>query len=158
PSIVAHADFRSDQILIQLKKTASPNALARFHSAHQSTVVKTFRRNQRLQLIRVPKNETVAGLIAKYQESGLVEFAEPDYVVHANAVPNDPFYTAGLLWGLNNTGQNGGTPGADIRAEKAWDVLNSASNIVVAVVDSGIRATHEDLAANMWVNPDGGGN
>jgi len=36
-------------------------------------------------------------------------------------------------------------------------VLNSASNIVVAVVDSGIRWTHEDLAANMWVNPNDGG-
>jgi subtilisin family serine protease len=35
--------------------------------------------------------------------------------------------------------------------------LNSASNIVVAVLDSGIRATHEDLAANMWVNPVDGG-
>jgi subtilisin family serine protease len=54
---------------------------------------------------------------------------------------------------LNNTGQNGGTPGADIAASKAWDVLHDASNIVVAVLDSGIRATHEDLAANMWVNP-----
>ena len=32
-------------------------------------------------------------------------------------------------------------------------MLTSASNIVVAVLDSGIRATHEDLAANMWVNP-----
>jgi len=39
-----------------------------------------------LQVLRVPKNETVAGMIAKYQASGLVEFAEPDYLVHACAV------------------------------------------------------------------------
>jgi len=36
-------------------------------------------------------------------------------------------------------------------------VLTSASNIVVAVLDTGIRYTHEDLASNMWVNPDDGG-
>jgi subtilisin family serine protease len=54
---------------------------------------------------------------------------------------------------LSNYGQNAGTPGADIHAVAAWDVLTSASNIVVAVLDSGIRYTHEDLAANMWVNP-----
>jgi subtilisin family serine protease len=64
----------------------------------------------------------------------------------------------GTLWGLNNYGQNGGTAGADIDAPDAWDVLTSASNIVVAVLDSGIRATHEDLASNMWVNPTDGGN
>jgi subtilisin family serine protease len=38
-----------------------------------------------------------------------------------------------------------------------WDLLTSASNIVVAVLDTGIRYTHEDLAANMWVNPNNAG-
>jgi len=74
---------------------------------------------------------------------------------------NDPYYTSGKLWGLNNYGQNygpgSGTPDADIDAPEAWDVLTSASNIVVAVLDTGIRYTHEDLASNMWVNPDDGG-
>ena len=61
------------------------------------------------------------------------------------------------MWGLNNYGQNSGTVNADIDAPEAWDVLTSASNIVVAVLDSGIRATHEDLASNIWVNPIDGG-
>src|SRR5208282_2672775 len=65
-------------------------------------------------------------------------------------------FTNGLLWGLYNYGQNSGTAGADIGATNAWNVLTSASNIVVAVVDSGIRYTHQDLAANMWVNPNDG--
>ena len=151
------AEFRPDQILIQPKKNVSPAALARFHAAQQSQVVKTFANVGRIQVLRVPKNETVAGLIAKYQQSGLVEFAEPDYIVHADATPNDPKYLDGTLWGLNNTGQNGGTPDADIDAPEAWDVLNSASNVVVAVLDTGIRYTHEDLASNMWVNPTDGG-
>jgi len=147
------AEFRPDQILIQPKKNVSATALARFHALRKSQVLKRFPTLGRLQVLKVPKGETVASLIAKYRQSGLVEFAEPDYFVHANAAPNDPFFVDGTQWWLNNTGQDGGTPGADISAVRAWDVLNSATNIVVAVLDSGIRSTHQDLAPNMWVNP-----
>jgi subtilisin family serine protease len=111
-----------------------------------------------LQVLSVPDGETVAGLVEKYQRSGLVRFAEPDYVRYLDlTTPNDPKFVDGTLWALDNYGQNGGTPHADIEAPLAWDVLTSASNIVVAVLDTGIRYTHEDLAANMWVNPIDGG-
>ena len=128
-------------------------ALDNFHLARKGEVLRTFDGIGHLQVLSVPKGEAVPGLIAQYQKSGLVEFAEPDYEIHAAATPNDPKYLDGTLWGLNNTGQNGGTADADIDAPEGWDVLTSASNIVVAVVDSGINYTHEDLAANMWVSP-----
>lgn len=153
----ATANFRPERILVQPKKSVNLDTLAHFHAAHGFRILKTFDDLGHLQVVQVPKGQTVPGLIAQYQKSGLVEFAEPDYVVHACAAPNDPYYANGTLWGLNNTGQNGGVPGADIDAAKAWDVLNSASNIVVAVLDTGIRATHEDLAANMWTNTADGG-
>ena len=143
--------YREDRILIMPKAGINRAALDSFHLARKGKVLQTFDGIGHLQVLSVPKGETVPGLIAQYQKSGLVEFAEPDYEIHAAATPNDPGYTN--LWGLNNTGQNSGTPGADIHATNAWDVLTSASNIVVAVVDSGIRYTHEDLASNMWVNP-----
>jgi subtilisin family serine protease len=144
--------------LIRSKAGINPAALNNFHQARRGEVLRTFNLIGSLQVLRVPKGETVTNLIAAYQKSGLVEFAELDYLVYTDvAVPNDPKFSDGTLWGLNNYGQNGGTPGADIEATNAWNVLTSASNIVVAVLDSGIRATHEDLAANMWVNPLDGG-
>lgn len=150
--------YRTDQILIQPKVGINRTVLAAFHAAHETKVRRTFDRFGGTQVIAVPAGETVASLIAKYQQSGLVKFAEPDYPVYANGTtPNDPKFVDGTLWGLDNYGQNGGTPHADIDATDGWDVLTSASNIVVAVLDSGIRATHEDLASNMWVNPNDGG-
>ncbi|MEW6161694.1 MAG: S8 family peptidase, partial [Verrucomicrobiota bacterium] len=105
-----------------------------------------------VQMIEVPADVTVLDTIKNLKASGDVEFAEPDYRVRLSTHPNDPFYASGALWGLNNTGQSGGAPDADIDAPEAWSVFNSAKNIIVAVVDSGIRYSHEDLAGNLWRN------
>lgn len=149
--------YRDDRILIQPKAGIHSTALAAFHSAQKSEVLRTFEGIGGLQVLRVPEGESAKSLITNYAQSGLVEFAEPDFIRAAAATPNDPKYLDGTLWGLNNTGQSSGTVDADIDAPEAWDVLTSASNVVVAVLDTGVRYTHEDLAANMWVNPIDGG-
>ena len=85
--------------------------------------------------------------------SGVVEAVEPDFLVTTTASPTDSAFTDGLLWGLRNTGQNGGTAGIDLGAVAAWDTTTGSSNVIVAVIDTGIRYTHQDLAGQMWLNP-----
>jgi subtilisin family serine protease/uncharacterized membrane protein len=96
-----------------------------------------------------------ATLVARLARRGNIEYAEPNYIVRLTAAPNDPDFS--LLWGFENTGQTiGGFPGiagADISATDAWDVSTGSPNTVVAVIDSGVDYTHEDLAANMWAAP-----
>jgi subtilisin family serine protease len=91
--------------------------------------------------------------IKALRASGAFAYVEPDYVLHADGVPQDSAFTDGTLWGLENTGQNGGVPGADIGARGAWSITTGSSNVVVAVIDTGIRYTHQDLASQMWRNP-----
>ena len=140
-----------------MPKPSGAAALQVLHARGKVESLGTFASLGGLEILKVPDGETVSGLIAKYRQSGLVAYAEPDYLRNLNVAPNDPRYTDGTLWGLNNFGQNGGLADADIDAPEAWDVLYSASNVVVAVLDTGIRYTHEDLAANMWVNLIDGG-
>lgn len=64
--------------------------------------------------------------------------------LHINGVPNDPLF--GSLWGMNQSNNY------DIDAPEAWDIQTGSSNIVIAIVDTGIDYNHPDLAANMWVN------
>lgn len=69
------------------------------------------------------------------------------------AIPNDPRFNE--QWALNNTGQGGGTPGADISAVQAWDLTTSGvtatgDTIVLAIVDNGFDLNHNDLP--FWKN------
>jgi subtilisin family serine protease len=91
-------------------------------------------------------------VLAELRRQPAVEYAEPDYRVHVDALfPDDPHF--GELWGLHNTGQDGGAMDCDIDAPEAWSQTTGDSSLVVGVIDTGVDYTHEDLAANMWRNP-----
>ena len=99
----------------------------------------------RVHLAGVSLESLPAGLdSAEKQASVLV--AEPDYIRQSVLVPNDPKYLDGTLWGLNQSSD------ADLDAPEGWDIRSTAGSVVVAVIDTGIRYTHEDLVANMWIN------
>jgi serine protease len=76
-----------------------------------------------------------------------VVYAEPNYLVQSTSLPNDPSF--GQLWAL----QNVASTGADIGAVAAWDVSTGSPANVIAVIDTGMDYTHQDLAANVWSAP-----
>ena len=65
------------------------------------------------------------------QASGVLEAVEPDFLVSRTVVPGDQGLTQGWLWGLQNTGQDGGTEGIDIGAVKAWDTTTGSKDMIV---------------------------
>ena len=64
-----------------------------------------------------------------------------------SVLPNDQYFPN--QWHLLNTGQSGGTPGADIRAPEAWEITTGDPNIVVAVIDIGVDSKHPDLIGSL---------
>jgi hypothetical protein len=101
--------------------------------------------------LELPEDADAAAWCDLAFRTGLVRWAEvPTRGTYA-VVPNDP--QLGTQWGLRNTGQSGGTPGADIDAEHAWDLHAGTPSVVVAVLDSGTFVDHVDLAVNVWRNP-----
>lgn len=89
------------------------------------------------------------GLFA-WVEVSLIRDMKPRFV------PNDPYYKN--QWHLNNTGswlgKSGGTPGADIAAEQAWDLTRGDAATIIAVVDDGVEMKHPDLKAKMVAGRD----
>lgn len=141
----------SDRVLLA-KPRAEHRAAAAAAEAREGVLVRrTFARFGDLRVIELDGTETVAAAIARLQATGRYEFVEPSYVQKPNGVPNDSNFSS--LWHFNNTGQAGGTAGADIKASAAWDVINDASGVIVAIIDSGARLTHPEIAPNLWRNP-----
>ena len=91
--------------------------------------------------------------IDRLRASGLFELVEPDHVVTIDRTPMDTNFVNGTLWGLRNLGINGGVAGVDIGAPAAWDLSTGSTNLIIAIIDTGIRYTHQDLSNQMWINP-----
>ena len=114
-----------------------------------------------MQIERITGERPVEQVIQEYKNDPAVEYAEPDYLVYAlenqPQAPNDPEFAK--QWGLHNAGGDACTSRADISAEEGWKTRNEAPNVIVAVIDTGVRYTHEDIKDNMWRNPgeSGGG-
>ncbi len=107
-----------------------------------------------LQVVQPRPGLSAEQLVTRLERSDDVLYAEPDARRTAFVVPNDPYMWT--LWGLNDTGQSvagvKGTPDADIDATEAWDLTTGDSAVTVGIVDSGLDATHADLAPNLWAN------
>jgi subtilisin family serine protease len=113
-----------------------------------------------LAVIEGEDTETAEEVAAQYRSlTELVEYAEPSYEINldnqemlsAAAHPDDPMFNE--QWSLENTGQGGGKAQADISALRAWAKTTGSDKVVVAVIDSGVDYTHQDLMNNIWVRP-----
>lgn len=80
-----------------------------------------------------------------------VAYAELNGLGQGGLVPNDSFFAT--QWHLQNTGQLGGTVGADVRATAAWDVTTGSPGVVIAVLDTGIDSDHPEFVGR--IDPNG---
>jgi subtilisin family serine protease len=110
-----------------------------------------FKRLGYVRVLGLVAGDTVPAAIRRLKATGRYAYVEPDYIRHVTTTPNDPDFAS--QWGLHNDGSGGGIAGADINAEAGWSVRSTAPTVIVGIVDSGALLTHQDLAANLWVNP-----
>ena len=83
-----------------------------------------------------------------------VQYVDFDFINILDKSPTDSAYVDGELWGLHNLGEFGGKIDADIDAPEAWNLTTGSQEVIVGVMDSGLRVTHQDIKSQLWVNED----
>ncbi|MGH7725877.1 MAG: choice-of-anchor D domain-containing protein [Candidatus Eiseniibacteriota bacterium] len=149
PALPAAAqDYRPGEVLVRFRPTASAASIQAIKDDLGADRVRQFTK-LRIEYLRI-SNASVDEALARYRTHPAVEVIEPNFIYRSCFVPNDPMFSQ--LWGMQNTGQTGGTPGADISAVQAWDVFTGSPSVLVGVIDTGVDYTHPDLAPNMFTN------
>lgn len=96
-------------------------------------------------VVKVPAvsvDSDILAVVDDFAKDSNAEYAEPNYFAYTLAErpkPNDPLYSQ--QWHLPK-----------VSAPNAWLVTPGSPNVVIAVIDTGVKWNHPDLAANIWRN------
>lgn len=163
PALSAASSFKPDtvvpnEVLVKFGSTLSAQDMTPTLNTMASSVKQINRSG--LTLVKLtPGTETISSAMATLRAMPGVVSVQPNFLYHSTALPNDP--EIGQQWALKNDGvtrilnatyatNNPGTAGDDIDAEGAWQYQSDCSSVTVAVVDTGINYTQQDLVNNMW--------
>ncbi len=100
-------------------------------------------------LLRPEVGGDVLDLANSLVADGLVEFASPNFIeeIPFRAVDPPPNTYFPQQWHLNNIGQNGARPKADVRALEAWEITTGSPDVTICIIDSGTDSKHEAFSS-----------
>lgn len=134
-------NYVPDEVLIKVDTASSAKLFSDRLAASGAQLVENFD-GLGWKRIKIPAGVSVEEAIVRYQKLDGVISVQPNFYYKLLTTPNDPDFGLPSMYGLTKIG-----------APAAWDLSTGSSSVVVANIDTGIRYTHDDLAANMWTNP-----
>ncbi|MHC4425069.1 MAG: S8 family serine peptidase [Planctomycetota bacterium] len=141
------------EIVVRVKPGTETEQVRELCESINITIIKRMEFTEQEYLLEVlgPDADAVFTAVERLNAVDWIEWAAPNTAFKprlcGRVMPNDPDFD--LQWHLHNTGQQNGTPGADINAPDAWEITTGDPNIIVAVLDTGVDANHPDLVNNL---------
>jgi len=147
------------EILVRFRAGVTRNTIENITQRLNDQVEDQIESVTNLEVIEDEDGKDAESLLAQYRNLPEVEYAELNSEIkldhedtgHRHVHADDEMFSR--QWGLFNSGQHGGTAGADISAMRAWAVTKGSDQVVVAVLDSGVDYSHPDLTNNIWSRP-----
>ena len=107
---------------------------------------------------QLPDGADVLSAVSAMSSDASIEWAEPNYYRYVQVIPNDPSYrnfsSNGNLYpnSLQRWAFNGHGNDRNLNAEAAWNLTSGRTDVVIAVIDSGVLLDDPDLTQNIWKN------
>ncbi len=151
-SVIMREEMVASHLLVTLPESEDPNAFLKKLGPQAISMVRV---TEDAPLYRV----NLASPSLATLPNGLEKIAaitkgigEPDFLVHPTSIPSDAAsvpeqYTPST----QHTDYTNFQVSPQVQEEATMYI--NASSVIVAVIDTGIRYTHQDLAPNMWHNP-----
>jgi subtilisin family serine protease len=149
----ASDNYAPGEVLLKFREGTSQIAANKANSSVQAVLMGN-PGPSKIYHVKLPSNTSVEEAIEEYMKDPNVEFAEPNYIRSTQAIAAE----YAQLWAISNTGQTvdgvAGLPDADMDVLQFWtnSGVNASSTMIIAVIDTGVLLTHQDLAANIWTN------
>jgi subtilisin family serine protease len=139
-SIVDRPEYAADSIVVRAAAASDLDGVAAFATTHGYAVSE---RDDELTALGVslPAGTNVVSAIADFVGAPGVLFAEPTYQLYRADSPSDPLYS------------RQSTYLSKVKAPQAWDIEQGRPEVIVAVLDSGVDISHQDLVGRIWANP-----
>ncbi|MCI0329382.1 MAG: S8 family serine peptidase [candidate division Zixibacteria bacterium] len=99
--------------------------------------------------IILPENADIPSLAAAYRAEPKIRWARADHYAKLQFTPNDPYFS-----GVNpgNECYQWNMDEAHCKFEKAWDITQGDTSVVIAIIDNGFFYNHPDIKGNVWIN------
>lgn len=121
---------QGNEIIVQFKKGVSSSKINSFYTHSENQVISSSKQLG-FQVVRITGKSTEEA-VNEYRKNPNVSYVEPNYILHASFVPNDPSYKN--QYSLKK-----------VDAEEAWNVTKGSADVLIAIVDTGVDYTHPDL-------------
>ena len=123
------APYVEGEVLVRFKRGATETIRGSVRSTVSAHRVRRLGRS--LEHLRLGRGRTTRDAVERLRRHPDVEFAEPNYLVSIDKLPDDLRFVE--LYGLMNTGQTGGDPDSDIDAELAWDLTTMPPSPIFSI-------------------------
>jgi len=155
-------DYKKGELIVKFKNEIQPqtknnqiktnsNTLDKLNAKYEAKDIIAISSKENTPLSNIYKIEIngetdIKKAVEEYKTNSNVLYAEPNYYYYSCNTPNDPLLDR--QWGLNQSFDY------DIDGPEAWDIETGDSNIIIAIIDTGVDYNHPDIKDNIWRNTD----